>query len=98
VIVVHQRNPIGGEAPTKYHGRACKKVTNRIFLDSVATGTHNAEWFGALDARRRRPAAPSPASFATVSDCGSLAWPGRASQPRTTLALLAQSSSLGRRA
>jgi hypothetical protein len=51
LIVVHQRNPIRGEAPTKFHGRACKKVTNRIFLDGVATGTDNAEWFWVPDAR-----------------------------------------------
>lgn len=51
LIVVHQRNPIGREAPTKFHGRACKKVTNRIFLDGVASGTDNAEWFWVRDAR-----------------------------------------------
>jgi hypothetical protein len=51
LIVVHQRNRTGGEAPTKYHGRSCKKVTNRIFLEGVATGTDNAEWFWVPDAR-----------------------------------------------
>jgi hypothetical protein len=51
LIVVHQRSPIRGEAPTKFHGRSCTKVTNRIFLDGVATGTDNAEWFWVPDAR-----------------------------------------------
>jgi hypothetical protein len=49
VIVVHQRNPIGGETPTKYHGRGCKKVSHRVFLVGVATGSDNAEWFWAKD-------------------------------------------------
>jgi hypothetical protein len=52
LIVVDQRNRTGGEAPTKY-GRSCKKVTNRIFLDGVATGTDNAEWFWVPDARAK---------------------------------------------
>ena len=45
VLVVHQRTPIAGEAPTKYHGRDCRHVAHRVFLDGAAQGKGNADWF-----------------------------------------------------
>ena len=54
VLVVHQRNPIGGEAPTKYHGRDCPYVQHRVFLDGPARGSDTSEWFRALDSRSAR--------------------------------------------
>jgi len=50
VLVVHQRNPLRGERPTKYHGRNCTSVRHRVFLDGPATGSENSEWFRAPDA------------------------------------------------
>jgi hypothetical protein len=50
VLVVHQRNPIGDEASTKYHGRNCPHVRHRVFLDGPAAGSANSEWFWAPDA------------------------------------------------
>jgi hypothetical protein len=54
VLVVHQRNPIGGEAPTKYHARDCPHVQHRVFLDGPARGSDTSEWFRALDSRSAR--------------------------------------------
>jgi hypothetical protein len=50
VIVVHQRTPLGSEAPTKYHGRNCRWVQHGSFRERVARGTDNSEWFRAPDA------------------------------------------------
>jgi hypothetical protein len=54
LIVVHQRNPVGGEAETKYHGRDCHWVQHRVFLDGPATGSDTSEWFRVPDARSAR--------------------------------------------
>jgi hypothetical protein len=54
LLVVHQRTPIGGEAPTKYHGRDCRHVQHRDFLDGPARGTDNSEWFRVPDAASAR--------------------------------------------
>jgi hypothetical protein len=50
VLVVHQRTPIDGEAPTKYHGRNCTFVQHKVFLEGPAQGLENSEWFWAPDA------------------------------------------------
>lgn len=50
LLVVHQRTPIGGEAPTKYHGRDCRHVQHRVFLDGPARGLENSERFRVPDA------------------------------------------------
>jgi hypothetical protein len=54
VLVVDQPTPIGGEPPTKYHGRDCYFVRHRVFLDGPASGSENSEWFRAPDARSAR--------------------------------------------
>jgi hypothetical protein len=52
VIVVHQRTPLGDEAPTKYHGRNCGWVQHGSFRERVARGTDNSEWFRARRCER----------------------------------------------
>jgi hypothetical protein len=54
VLVVHQRAPIGDEAPTKYHGRDCYSVQHRVFRDGPARGSDTSEWFRAPEARSAR--------------------------------------------
>jgi len=54
VIVVHQRNPQPRERPTKYHGRNCRDVQHRVFLDGPAAGRENSEWFRVPDGARAR--------------------------------------------
>jgi hypothetical protein len=49
VLVVHQRKPLRDEHPTKYHGRNCRPVPHRVFLDGPAAGGQNSEWFRAPD-------------------------------------------------
>jgi hypothetical protein len=50
LLVVHQRNPSGGEDATKYHGRDCYSVQHRAFREGPASGSDNAEWFQVPDA------------------------------------------------
>jgi hypothetical protein len=54
LLVVHQRTPIGGEAPTKHHSRECPHVQHRVFLDGPASGSENAEWFRVPDTASAR--------------------------------------------
>ena len=54
LLVVHQRTPLGGEAPTKFHGRDCVHVRHGVFLSGPVSGTDNAEWFRAPDAASAR--------------------------------------------
>jgi hypothetical protein len=64
VLVVHQRNPLGGERPTKY-GRNCSSVRHRVFLDGPATGSDNSEWFRAPD-----PASAKAGGAYACEHCG----------------------------
>lgn len=60
LLVVHQLYPVGGEAASKFHGRDCRYVQHRVFLDGPATGSDNSEWFWVPDresARRGRAVA-----------------------------------------
>jgi hypothetical protein len=54
LLVVHQRTPIDGEAPTKFHSRECRHVQHRVFLDGPATGSDNPESFRTPDAASAR--------------------------------------------
>ena len=54
VLVVHQRNPLGNENRTKYHGRNCASVTHRVFLDGPAARTDNSESLRAPNAASAR--------------------------------------------
>ncbi len=54
LLVVHQRTPIRGESPTKYHGRNCPHVQHRVFLDGPVQGLENSEWFWVPDAASAR--------------------------------------------
>lgn len=65
VLVVHQRVPLGGERPTKYHGRNCRHVQHRVFLDGPATGRDNSEWFCAPD-----PASARACGAGACEHCG----------------------------
>ena len=51
VLVIHQRIPIGGENPTKFHSRACRWAGHATFREHVDNGNANSEWFHAPDAR-----------------------------------------------
>jgi hypothetical protein len=54
LLVVHQRVPLGDEAPTKYHGRDCHWVQHKVFRAGPASGTDKAQWFRVLDAGSAR--------------------------------------------